>query len=499
MPDITVRSDKGTRIALGCAAAFLGLFVLVGVFVMAVTIAGDSQEKLPGVLIGLVFALIPGLGLLLVGWLWKQASEREQRKLRHPDQPWAWDQEIQGGEVSGASPTTGIVVMSVFAGIWLSMTALFTVMAREEMRAQPVLMGVLGAFWLAGLFLASLAVKAILHAKRFGRSTLSVDAVPTRLGGWLSGVVRAPQAVQAAELQVTVECVQTTHQRSGSGSSRSTWTLWRATKVLDGARCPLSAGQVEIPFAFRLPTNQEVSRERNDNVLASVFGDSQVDLVGEDMDWYVGVQGRLPGVDYSDRFRVPVAGAQAGAAPAPAAPPREMPELAGDRLAQRLPGRLEHGAEADVFVFPVKPSWIVWTLIFFVPAVVCAVQYLLGGVPLAEQMGEAALMWTGLITGGIGVLCFLGLMLDTRRIEVAPQAVRVRRGVLGIGFHRTIPRQDIAAVEEEASRSDPPTYSVNIKTHDGTTYWAALTLQGADQAAALATRLRDVLQLGARR
>jgi hypothetical protein len=86
-------------------------------------------------------------------------------------------------------------------------------------------------------------------------------------------------------------------------------------------------------------------------------------------------------------------------------------------------------------------------------------------------------------------------MLDTRRIEVAPQAVRVRRGTLGIGFHRTIPRTEIAAVEEEASRSDPPTYSVNIKTHDGTSYWAALALREADQAAALAMRLRDVLQL----
>jgi hypothetical protein len=91
------------------------------------------------------------------------------------------------------------------------------------------------------------------------------------------------------------------------------------------------------------------------------------------------------------------------------------------------------------------------------------------------------------------------VMLDTRSIEVAPQAVRVRRGILGVGFHRTIPRSDIEWVEEESSRSDPPTYAVNIKTRDGKTYWAAMALREADQAAALAARLQQILQLAPRR
>jgi hypothetical protein len=493
--DITVRSDKGTRIALGCAAAFLGLFFLAGVFVIAVVLAGDAPDKVPGLLAGLVFAVVPGLGLLLVYWMWKQAAQREARRLRAPDQPWAWDQEIKGREVSGTSPTATVAVWAIFAGIWLGFMALVTALGWDKVRSEPGLALFMAVFWLVGLFLGGMAVRAILHARRFGRSTLALDQVPARLGGWLSGVVHGPQAVHGGELQVTVECLQTTHTRSSSGSSRSTWTMWRTTKILDGERCLPQAKGTDIPFAVRLPTNEEVSRERNDNVLSSMLGERAIDLVGSDMDWYVDVKARLRGVDYSDRFQVPVAAPEPGAPRASAVPPREMPELAGDRLAQRLPGRLEYGTDADVFVFPVKPSWIVWNLIFLAAGGLCAAQYLLGGVPLAEKLGETPLIWTGLITGGIGILCFVGLMLDTRRIEVAPQAVRVRRGILGIGFHRTIPRTEIAAVEEEASRSDPPTYSVNIKTHDGTSYWAALALREADQAAALAMRLRDVLQL----
>ena len=497
MPDITARPDQATRVYLGCAAAFLGLFVLVGVFVVAVVLAGDSQEKLPPLLIGFSFVLVPGAALFLVRWLWTQAAAREQRKLRAPDQPWTWDHDVKGGIVSGTSPTAGVVIWVLFAGIWLGITSLITVLAWDQVVKEVGLKIFLAVFWMAGLFLASKAVGAILHARKFGRSTLALDATPARLGDWLSGVVRAPLEVHGAELQVTVECIQTTHTRSSTGSSTSTWTLWRQTQLIDGTRCGRQGDHVEIPFAVRLPTNEDVSREQNDNVLASVLGASPVELVGEDRDWYVGVKARLPGVDYTDRFAVPVAPAASAAASAVA--PREVPELSGERLASRLPGRLEHGAEADVFVFPVKVSWLVWILAFVGIAAVCAAQYLVGGVPLAEKMSDGASFWTGLITGGLGLLSLLGLMLDTRRIEVAPQAVRVRRGLLGIGFHRTIPRSEIAKVEEEANRSDPPTYSVNIKTQDGKSYWAAISLSEADQAAALATRLRDVLQLDPRR
>jgi hypothetical protein len=241
-----------------------------------------------------------------------------------------------------------------------------------------------------------------------------------------------------------------------------------------------------------------VARELNNNVLASIIGESQVDLVGQDMSWHLAVKGRLSGVDYADGFLLPVGAPAAGAPPVSAAPPREMPELEGEALAQRMPAQFEARQDADVFMFPVKTSSVVWTVMFFAPALVCGAQYLQGGIPLADQMGPQALFWTGIVTGGLGVLCLLGLMLETRRIEVAPQEVRVRRGLLGVGFHRTIPRTDIATIEEEPSRSDPPTYSVNIRTRDGTSYWAALALSQPDQAKALATRLRGVLQIAAK-
>src|SRR5688572_7390648 len=198
--------------------------------------------------------------------------------------------DVSGGVVSGRSPTAGILVWVLFAGFWLAFMTLVTVLGWEQIRGETYPTLFIGVFWLVGLFLAVMAVMSIVHARRFGRSTLALDAIPARLGGWLSGVVHGPQAIHGAELQVSVECVRTTHGGS-SRSSRSTWTVWRTTKVLDGARCPRRADGTDLPFAVRLPTNEEVSRERNDNVLASVLGASPIDLVGSDMDWYVDVKG----------------------------------------------------------------------------------------------------------------------------------------------------------------------------------------------------------------
>ena len=181
----------------------------------------------------------------------------------------------------------------------------------HKIRVEAGVAGLHRRFWLAGLFLAGMAVDAILHARRFGRSTLALDTTPARLGGWLSGVVRAPLPVQDAELQVTVECVQTTHHSSSSsGSSTSSWTLWRTTKLPRRHALP-AAGAARRDPVRRAPALQRRGHPRqNADLLASVLGSSEVDLVGEDMDWYVAVTGQLRGVDYSDRFAVPVAPAE---------------------------------------------------------------------------------------------------------------------------------------------------------------------------------------------
>ena len=484
--------DKATRISLGCLVAFLSVFLLAGLFSAFAALAGRSPTPGPALGLGLVFIVVAVGGLLLVRWGWRELGMQEQRRRMAPDQPWAWKHDLSTRVVKGTSPAVAIAVWVGFAGVWLAMVAGITVAAWEKVREETGVGLFLAAFWAAGLLLAVMAVRALLHARRFGSSSMVLDATPARLGGWLSGVVRAPLALEGAETQLDVSCIETARSsHRSSNSSSSTWVRWRTTKLLDGTRFERQADHVEIPFAVRLPTNEDAARDQA-NAVSTFLREKAIDLANARMDWYVGVKARLPGVDYAERFAVPVAPAAGDAVPEPTAAPREMPELTGEQLAERLPARLEYRSDADVFVFPVKLSWIVWTL--GLSAV--AVMPFFADAPLLARVPPGVVKWGAIVCGVLAALSVISVMLETRSIEVAPAAVRIRRGLLGVGFHKTIPRSEIAKVEEESSRSDPPTYSVNIRLRNGKSHWAAFALSEPDQAAALATRLRQILEVG---
>lgn len=389
------------------------------------------------------------------------------------------------GVARGASRVVGAVFFGLFAAFWLGMMTIVTALGWGNIRRQTMAMVMIGIFWSAGIFLATMAVIAILRALRFGASTLVLDVTPARLGGWLSGVIQGPLAVQGAEVQLAVECVRTWRRQQDSRQ----WVYWRTTKILDGARFERRAGQLEIPFAIRLPETVEATPQGDGMV--SLFGPG-VAVGAADVDWFVSVKARLRGADYEDRFGVPVAAPEPGAPPVPDRPPREMPELSGERLADRLPGRVERQFDADVLLFPLKPSLILWPVAL---GAVALAGVLYRDTPLLAGLPGGVLEWTPIVCGILAALSLLGLLMDPRRVEVGPGAVRIRRGLMGVGLHRTIPREEIAAVEEVTSRSDPPIYLVKIRLRDGKSYGVAPTLHRPDGAAALAARLREILQV----
>jgi hypothetical protein len=333
-----------------------------------------------------------------------------------------------------------------------------------------------------------MAVRSILQMLRFPAATLILDAAPLPLGGWASGVMRAPLAIHGAEMQLGVECTRTT----GASRHRSTTTLWRETKVLDGTRLLRGPDYVEVPFAVRLPATLQPSGETTRGTVSLFGGAVTINPLGADIDWYVKASAKVPGVDWEENFRVPVAEAAPGALVDPQ-PPRAMPLLEGERLDAHLPGRVEIGPDADVVHFPLKPSFVIWPL-------GCGAAALF--LPLLHEVGplsglpDGVLFWARIVAGGIAVLSVVGLLLDPRHIEIRPDAVRIRRGLFGVGVHRTLPRQEVAAVEETTSQSNPPLYIVNIKTRDGKSYGVAPNIYQPDQAAALAARLRSILQVG---
>lgn len=378
---------------------------------------------------------------------------------------------MKGGVIKGGGRLPAAVVLSVFAGLWMLGMLVITAVAWPGISHDGFVMLIIGIFWAAGLFLSTLAARAVRQLLRFPGAVLALDVVPLPLGGWASGVVRAPVALHGAEVSLGVHCTRT----RGTGENRSTTTLWRETKVLDGNQFARGPGYVEIPFAVRLP------------------GPEAAGPSSGDLDWYVNASARLPGVDWDESFKVPVRVPAEGGVVAER-PPREMPLLAGERLDAHLPGRVEIGADADVFHFPLKASFILW------PLVLGAVALFL---PLARQQGflarlsDDAVFWIRVVSGVVALLSLVGLLLDPRRIEVRPDAVRIRRGLFGVGVHSTLARTEIAAVDETTSNTEPPLYQVKIRLRSGKTYDVAPNIYyHPEKAGALAARLRAILQVG---
>jgi hypothetical protein len=389
------------------------------------------------------------------------------------------------GVVRGGSPVVGAVFFGLFAAFWLGTMTIITALGWGTIRSTMPAIVMTVVFWLAGIFLATMAGNAILRALGFGGSTLTLDTSPARLGGWLSGVIEGPGAVQGTDVELAVECVRTWRGRRDSSTP---WVYWRTTKVLDGARLLPRAGFTEIPFAIRLPETIDAIQQGDG---ASLFGPAVAVGVTE-MDWYLGVKARLPGVDYESRFQIPVHAGDPGASLSPDGPPREMPELSNERLEGRLPGRVEDQLGAHVLLFPLKPSLILWPVVL---AGVASAGAFFGDAPALVGLPRGVLEWTPMVCGILALLAVVGVLLDPRRVEVGPAAVRIRRGILGVGLHRTVPREEIAAVEDATSRSDPPIYLVKIRLRNGTSLGVAPTLHRPDQATALAARLREILRI----
>jgi hypothetical protein len=487
-----------TRIQLGCGAAFFAVFLAVGLGIVVFVVARDPAQKAPGIGVAALFAFFGLWGMVQVFRGWSRAGAPEPGRGVGPDEPWRKSHALDTNVVLGNNPAAGIAVWAVFTLIWFGPIVAVTFLAWDKFTQEAWLIGLLGVFWLAGLFLISMTVHSILHALKYPRCSLVMDAVPARLDGWVSGVVRVPLSVQEGEIDLSVNAIKT--MRSGRSGSR-TWTLWSEATLIDGARCERRGDHLAIPFAVRLPPNTP----EPEGVVANLLQGSN-SLVGPEVTWWVSVNASVPGVDYNDRFEIPVGDVDPAAPAPPAQPPRAVPVLAGEKLAGRLHGHVEHGHDADSFIFPNRPLWIAWVVVPALITAVCMVDAALrvihGKTPddpnaggLLPFMSFEGAVFTALAMGGLAALSLLGNMFDTRRIDVTHSEVRVRRGLMGIGFHRTIPRGQVTAVEAKASGLQQPTYEVKLLLHGGGEQAVSTGLRALDQAEALAVRLRSVLGL----
>ncbi len=215
-------------------------------------------------------------------------------------QPWLARKDWAAGRVAGANPFLGCIVIWIFALIWcgLSGVASWSILSHHmdaihHQGPMPIpLQGLFAiGFPIIALGLLGLAIRTTARALRFGRSTLTLDAVPVVPGGTLSGCIDcAVESQLEPSFDLTVSCNYKWYSGVGKNTESHTEVLWSDEYECTGERSAALADGSSIPVRFSLPG------------AAVPTGPYQRGTVS----WNLKAASSLPGLDFEDDFDLPV-------------------------------------------------------------------------------------------------------------------------------------------------------------------------------------------------
>jgi hypothetical protein len=356
----------------------------------------------------------------------------------------------------------GLVLLWGFALFAMAVAVIATGALGRE--AEPWTRWFVLAMWIVVAYLVSLSAYETWRALAHGDALLRLDSPAPHAGGWLSGTLELTK-LPRSNISLHVECVRSTMDVDRSKNIRT--ILWQRIVILDPARIGEAGGGKVIPFAVWIPAESLPTSAAEET----------------DVDWNV----RVEAGGYVQQFDVPVLAADAASiasSQSAARPPRETPEMPAARLAE-----LTTDGSRSTIDLPFPFVSVSLATLFLIVAV---------SIPLATGASPDVLEGVVFATGSFLALFALTLLVvanTPRRVEIEGEELRIRRGVLGLGFHSRLLRQDVVKVEEQAPRDATSTafYGVQLRTRDGRLHAAAVRLKDPARAKGVAAAIESAL------
>jgi hypothetical protein len=244
----------------------------------------------------LVFVLVfGGVGFgLLIGGVAAIRKERVRARLSaaHPESPWMWRADWAAGQIVATNKTLMLTSLS-FAAFWNLVSAPLWFVLPGEIWQKHNYWALLGLLFPAiGIVLAAWAVFCVLRWLKYGQSIFQMADVPGRIGGQFAGVVRTSAKVRPEDgFHLALRCVR--RITTGSGKSRSTTEriLWEEQQTVMHELLDDDTAVSAIPVVFQVPADGQPSDDTDSN-------DQTV--------WRLVASAKVPGIDYSATFEVPV-------------------------------------------------------------------------------------------------------------------------------------------------------------------------------------------------
>lgn len=232
-----------------------------------------------------------GLVVMIVAIAAGGKVKKQQQFIReNPDREWQVQKDWRSNRLECSNKGMMWFVV-IFAAVWnlISLPVLFFL--PEEVLDKGNHLALLGlAFPLVGVGMIIWAVKLVKRWRRYGRSIFSMEPFPAHPGGIVRGTLelQAPLSMTSGLDELLVSLSHIRKYTTGSGKNRSTREsiLWQ-----DQQSIPLLSNQKHIQFGFKLDDKAELSdyRNRSDQRL-----------------WKINCFAKVPGVDFSADFEVPV-------------------------------------------------------------------------------------------------------------------------------------------------------------------------------------------------
>jgi hypothetical protein len=267
---------------------------LVGLEVVPVEASSVHAPMWVLTVVGLIFF---AAGLTVWGMAWTQASRERKRKqhtLLHPgvpameDHPW---------DSSGYSPDRWKpVIQGIGAALFMTVfLSVFNWWAFVSGDGPWMVKAIVGIFDLILIGVWVHAIKAIIHAIKFGRTRLNYSQFPYFHGDWFQAQVELPSGLeQIDKAKLILRCVREFYETTGRGKNRSKRVvheqLWSEDQVLSGAE--IGRWPRHLNATFVLPA-QEIAPGTEIRSEKPIFWELEMELA-------------VPGVDLKQRYLVPV-------------------------------------------------------------------------------------------------------------------------------------------------------------------------------------------------
>jgi hypothetical protein len=274
-------------------SVFFG-FGLVAAFTFLTSSPSLHQNGSPiaGAIFALVFAVI-GAGLMAGSiYGYKQLKQQEAVKEANPDTPWLWRADWASGKSLSLNRNSAI-------GWWIGTILTSMIMVPIVVGALPQLLRnsdpkalILIGFCLVPSILLVGALRATMRRERYGRTYFEFSSLPFSPGKRVTGQIHLCLDTAAEHgVDLRLSCLRRIVTGSGKEQTTNEIVLWQDQKNVPQNALSVGPLGTAIPVDFGIPqdayeTDHEQARDQ---------------LV-----WVLQAKADVPGVDYSDKFEVPV-------------------------------------------------------------------------------------------------------------------------------------------------------------------------------------------------